>query len=288
MMQRHPSKIITSVSGGQTSAYVAANYPSDYLLFALVRIEDENCRFKDDKIRKLVEDRIQAPFIATSEDDTIIYTMLDLEQYLGKEITWVTGMTFEETIKYKGGFLPNKVTRYCTTLMKIEPMFQWWYKNVGEPIVMQIGYRANEHERANSMLEKCVDGFSPYKSSVEKLKDGRKKWQVFHWQKPEFPLVKDGIRKDDIRKYWENKPVRFASYNNCVGCFHRNPAFLRFMYQEHPQKMNWFENREGGKSGYWKSVNGEVIKYERIKRMMPQATLFDKDFTPCDAGYCGF
>ena len=33
-------KTATSVSGGMTSAYVAANYPSDYLVFALVRIED--------------------------------------------------------------------------------------------------------------------------------------------------------------------------------------------------------------------------------------------------------
>lgn len=287
-MIKHHFKTITSVSGGQTSAYVAANYPSDYNLFALVRIEDENCRFKDEKIRRLVEDRIQAPFIATSEDDTIIYTILDLEQYLGREITWVTGKTFEETIKYKGGFLPNKVTRYCTTLMKIEPMFQWWYKNIGEPIIMQIGYRANEQERAASMMAKCVDGFSPYKTSVQKLKDGRNKWEVFYWQKPEFPLVMDGIRKDDIKKYWEGKPVRFAMYNNCVGCFHRNPAFLRFMYQEHPTKMDWFEKQEGGKSGYWVSINGQVVKYERIKKMLPQATLFDKDFTPCDAGYCGF
>ena len=281
-------KIITSVSGGTTSAYIAANYPSDYLLFALVRIEDENCRFKDESIRRLVEDRIQAPFIATTEDDKIIYTMLDLEQYLGREIVWVTGMTFEQTIAYKSGFLPNKVTRYCTTLMKIDPMFRWWHKNIGEPIVMQIGYRANEQERAVNMMQRCdSNGLVSYKVTLEKRPDGRNKWETIAWQKPEFPLIKDGIYKDRIIKYWEDKPVRFASYNNCVGCFHRNPAFLRFMFQEHPEKMEWFQNQEGGKSGYWKSVDGQVIKYERIKKMLSQQTLFDKDFTSCDAGYCG-
>jgi hypothetical protein len=58
------------------------------------------------------------------------------------------------------------------------------------------------------------------------------------------------------------------------------------MYQEHPTKMDWFEKQEGGKNGYWKSVNGEVIKYSRIKNMLKQMTLFSEDFTSCDSGYC--
>jgi hypothetical protein len=77
-------KTVTSISGGQTSAYVAANYPSDYNVFALVRIE--SARFPDQTLRKRVEDKIQAPFIGTPEDDTIIHTIFDLEQYLGREI----------------------------------------------------------------------------------------------------------------------------------------------------------------------------------------------------------
>jgi len=102
-------KTINSISGGQTSAYIAANYPADYNLFALVRIEDERCRFKDEAVRKQVEDRIQKPFIATAEDDTIIYTMLDLEQFIGKPITWASGETFEMVNKQKSGYLPTTI-----------------------------------------------------------------------------------------------------------------------------------------------------------------------------------
>ena len=90
---------VNSLSGGKTSSYIAANYPADYDVFSLVRIEDENCRFPDEKIRKEVEDRIQAPFIGTAEDDTIIYTMLDLEQYIGRPISWVSGITFDEVVQ---------------------------------------------------------------------------------------------------------------------------------------------------------------------------------------------
>ena len=76
-------KSINSLSGGKTSSYIAANYPADYDVFSLVRVDDPSCKFKDEKVRQLVEDRIQAPFIGTAEMDTIVYTMLDLEQYIG-------------------------------------------------------------------------------------------------------------------------------------------------------------------------------------------------------------
>ena len=280
-------KKITSVSGGKTSAFVAANYPSDYLLFALVRIEDERCRFKDEVLRKRVEDKIQKPFIATAEDDAIIHTMFDLEQFLGKEITWVSGITFEDVINNQGGWLPNKLHRFCTTFMKIKPMFEWWQKNLNEPIEMQIGFRANEVRRADNMLKKTDEnGFLKFKGIVGQSKNGRNKWEEVPWQRPIFPLIDDSIYKDGITKFWQDKPVRFAAYNNCVGCFHRNPVFLRYMFQEHPEKMQWFADQEGGVKGYWRDDNGVVTPYERIKKMLPQMRLYENDFTSCDSGYC--
>ncbi len=70
---------VNLISGGKTSAYIASEYEADYNVFSLVRINDNKSKFPDRKIAKLIEDRIQAPFIATAEDDMIIYTILDLE-----------------------------------------------------------------------------------------------------------------------------------------------------------------------------------------------------------------
>lgn len=277
-------KTITSVSGGRTSAFLAANYPSDYLLFALVRIEDERCRFPDEKIRLEVEDKIQAPFIATAEDDAIIYTMLDLEQYLGQKINWVTGISYDEVLRAKGGWLPNKLHRYCTTWMKLEPMFQWWRQNINEPVEMKIGFRANEADRANRMLEKTDElGLLKFKAVVGKTSNGRNKWGEIAWQRPSFPLIEDGILKHDIMKYWEDKPVRFADYNNCVGCFHRSPLFLAKMFDQHPNKMQWFQDQENGrKRGTWRSD----IRYEEIKKFKIQRTLSFDDLGGCASGFC--
>ena len=281
-------KTVNSLSGGKTSSYIAANYPADYDVFSLVRIEDPNCKFKDEKVRQLVEDKLQAPFIGTVEDDTIIYTMLDLEQYIGKPINWVTGLTFDEVVKTKGGWLPNKLHRYCTTNMKLIPIFNWWYKNINEPVEMRIGFRANEHRRAKSMIErKNSRGLLEIKATVEKHPNGKNKWEVFEWQAPAFPLIVDNIYKDNVEEYWKDKPVRFAWMNNCVGCFHRNEILLKKMWEKHPSKMQWFADQEKGRGtrGIWKHGTGTT--YEKIKDYKLQVELFEDDFNECDSGYCG-
>jgi len=259
--------------------------PADYNVFALVRIEDRNCLFPDKKIRQIVEDRIQAPFIATAEQDTIIYTILDLEQYIGKKIEWVTGLTFDQVVKTKGGWLPNKLHRYCTTNLKLVPMFEWWQKNINDPAEFRIGFRANEQRRAKTTLKKTnANGFLEMKAIIGKRKT-RNKWGMIEWQKPTFPLIKDNIYKDNIEQYWKDKPVRFAWMNNCVGCFHRSTILLKKMYQLHPKKMEWFSKQESNrdKRDGWKNH----LRYDDIKDWNLQTELFEDDFNDCDSGYCG-
>ncbi|NIV12907.1 MAG: hypothetical protein GWN62_16985 [Aliifodinibius sp.] len=239
-------------------------------------------------MRQIIEDRIQKPFIGTAEEDEIIYTMLDLEQYIGREITWVSGLTFDEVVKTKGGWLPNKLHRYCTHWLKLEPMFYWWAENIGKPVEMRIGFRANEQSRAISMQEKLnKNGFLEFSATFEKHKSGtnkgKNKWELIEWQKPSFPLIYDSIFKDNIQKFWKDKPVRFANQNNCVGCFHRHPILLRKKWEDQPKKMEWFAKQEGGKKNYWR---GEGSYYD-FKKWKLQLELDFDDFGKCDTGGCG-
>lgn len=278
-------KTINSLSGGKTSSYIAVNYPADYNVFSLVRTQDQSSKFKDDKIRKLVEDKLQAPFVSTAEDDTIIYTMLDLEQYIGREITWVTGPTFEEVIKNHGGFLPNKVARYCTTDMKTMPIAQWRYKNIEGDVEMRFGFRANEQSRAKTMTSKLNErGMTEVKIVVGKTKTGtRNRWGVIDYCKPSFPLIQDGIFKDTVEEFWKDKSVRFAYMNNCIGCWWRGPMLLKHMADKHPEKMDWFARQEEEGKGTFKSE----VSYREIISYNSQFSLFDEDFSECDGGYCG-
>ena len=282
-------KTVNSVSGGKTSAYIAANYPADYNVFALVRTNDKSCLYPDKKLRQIVSDKIGTEFIGTLEDDVIIHTMLDLEQYIGKKIDWVTGKTFDDVLKEKKT-LPNVTRRFCTQEMKLVPIKDWWYKKINEVVEMRIGFRANETRRANNMMSKTNDkGYLTNKFIIGKSKTGnRNRWKELEWQQPNFPLITDTIFRDNIEEYWKGKPVRFAKINNCVGCFHQNKILLRKRFDWHPNKMEWFENQEGvfHKDDHWR--NGvDNIRLKDIKNWNLQSELSFDDFDECDSGYCG-
>ena len=280
---------VTNVSGGQSSAYIAANYPSDYFVFALVCIEDTNCTPKDKKLVQMVSDRIGKEFIATAEDDTILHTILDLEQYLGKEINWVAGETFDKVIDSpSAGYLPSALRRYCTSEMKLRPMFRWWKENIGKPVKVQIGFRSGEERRAAKMLERRNEqGLLEFKDIVGKHSSGRNKWAEIAWQYPSFPMIEDGIRRDQVVEYWKDKPVRFAERNNCVGCFHRNPMLLRMMWDQYPNKMEWFASKERGRKYPGDRFSRHGMTYDEIKKHRLQLSLSWDDFTDCDSGHCG-
>jgi hypothetical protein len=282
-------KTVNSISGGKTSAYIAANYPADYNVFSLVRTSDKNCMFPDNKIRQIVSDKIGKEFIGTLEMNEIIYTMLDLEQFIGSKIDWVTGKTFDEIINRNGKtYLPNVTQRFCTTEMKLQPLFDWWRKEINEVVEMRIGFRANEQRRASNMLDKTNEnGNSTFKTIIGKTKTGnRNKWKEIEWQKPSFPLIENPIYKDNIEEFWKDKPVRFAYMNNCVGCFHRSPVLLKYMSEKQPEKYQWFINAEQ-ETGYNVRTFKNGMNYEQIKNSLKQTKLFDEDFNECDSGYCG-
>jgi len=283
-------KTVNSLSGGMTSSYIAKNYKADYNIFALVTTIDKKCIYPDKKVRQLISDKIGREFIGTLEDDIIINTILDLEQFIGQEINFVAGKPFDEIIQRgsnKKLYLPNVTQRFCTTEMKLQPLFDWWLKNIGEPVEMRIGFRANEMSRAKTMISKTnSNGLLEFKSIIGKTKTGNSnKWKSFEWQKPKFPLIEDGIFKDSIMKYWKHKPVRFAYMNNCIGCFHRNEVLLKFMSERYPNKFNWFIEQEG--KGYKRRTFKNGVTYQQIKDSFKQISLFDEDFNECDSGYCG-
>tara|TARA_R100001440_G_scaffold49342_1_gene69284 strand:- start:219 stop:1067 length:849 start_codon:yes stop_codon:yes gene_type:complete len=280
-------KTVNSISGGKTSAYIAAHYPADYNVFSLVRTKDKKCMFPDKKIRQIVSDKLGTEFIGTLEEDMIIYTILDLEQYIGQKIEWVTGKTFDEIIlRGDKKYLPNPTHRFCTSELKLSPLFKWWQDTINQPTEFRIGFRAKETKRAFNMLNKTNSkGLLEMKAVVGKRKT-RNKWGIIEWNKPVFPLIQDNIYKDKIEEYWKDKRVRFAYMNNCVGCFHRSPVLLKHMSEKHKNKFNWFIDAEK-ETGYKKRTFKLGMTYEQIKKSFSQTKLFDDDFNECDSGYCG-
>ena len=282
-------KTVNSLSGGKTSSYIAVNYPADYNVFSLVRTNDKLCEYPDAKVRQIVSDLIGCEFVGTTEQDNIIRIMLDLSEKI--DIDWITGEPFEDIIsqnKMKDGtyYLPNMMTRYCTTELKINPIFNYWRENINEIVEMRIGFRKGEEKRANRLIDKLQDGVDEIKTIVGK-RGTQNKWGMIGWRKPKFPLIEDGIKAIDIDKYWkQNKWVGFEKgyYNNCVGCFHRSPLFLNKMAQEHKNKMEWFAKMEKQNKP---NTFIKGITYKEIMNWNMQTELSFDDFSECDSGYCG-
>lgn len=280
-------KTVNSISGGKTSAYIAKHYQADINIFSLVRIEDKQCLWmdgKDEKTRQIISDRIGKEFIGTAEMDDIIYTILDLEQFLGTEIKIISGKSFEKIISDRSGYLPNQMVRYCTVEMKIIPIFDYLNSLNILPVEMAIGYRPNEMERANRMLERAeINGIENFKTIIG-TKNNKNKWGEIPYRIAKFPLIEDNINKDVIYNYWDNKKVRFAYRNNCVMCVNRQPLMISHMATKDTRKVEWAKSMEE-KTGnqFLKSVS-----MDKILKYAVQGKLFnDEDFNDCDSGFCG-
>ena len=279
-------KTVNSISGGKTSSYLAKHFPADINIFSLVRIDDKDnlwMKGKDEKTRQIVSDKLGKEFIGTAEMDEIIYTILDLEQFIGSEITWVTGNSFEEIIKKNYGYLPNKMTRYCTVEMKLKPIFNWLQENTELPVEMRIGFRPNEISRAETVLKRADENGIEFFNTIIGKRKTQNKWGLVPYRKVTFPLIENNIQKDIIYNYWNDKNVRFAYRNNCVGCVNRQPLMISHMASKDLDKVKWFEKQEKLTGNRFLSD----VSFNQILKFGTQSSFFDDDFNECDSGFCG-
>lgn len=264
-------KTIHSLSGGKTSSYMAVHYPADYNLFALVTVDDLKLKPLDKSIVKYASEKLDFDFIATAESDMTLYAMRDLEQLIGKEIIWVKGQSFEKLNK-KRSALPNQMWRFCTTEMKMRPIFDWWHKNINEKIKMGVGFRYDEKERATN--------FSTSFKTITGKRRTRNKWEEIEWREGWFPLIDDKLTHLPIYKWAQSSGITFPADSNCVGCFWKPVQQLRKNWDNEPKKMQWFADQET--NSQWK----KEMSYEQVKTIGLQTDFFFGTGSGCQAGFC--
>lgn len=265
-------KTINSLSGGKTSSFLAKHHPAEYNIFSLVRIEDKRCTPKDAKLVQFISDKIGQEFIATAESDITLKAVIDLEQLIGQEIIWVTGKTFDQVIK-KAKAIPNQQLRFCTTELKMRPIWDWWYKNLNEKVKMGIGYRYDELERADRLS-------TSFKGIIGQSANGRNKWKEIEWREGYIPLIDKKITHYDVQKWADSTSLIFPADSNCVGCFRKPIQQLRKNWDLEAEKMQWFADQE--KKATWKK-EGTYLQFKEIGLQM------DFNFgtgSGCQAGFC--
>jgi hypothetical protein len=284
-------KVVNSLSGGRTSSYMAIHYPASINIFALVEIEDRRSTPKDKKLVQRVSDKIGHEFIATAEDDLTLLLMFDLEQILGREIQWVTGVTYDRLLTTKGifgggvngpGRLPSWARRYCTSALKIVPIFEYCFKYLlkheTDSVKMGIGYRIDEERRTKHFTE-----VMHYPIGCKLIGQRRRIFKDYRWRTGYFPLIENKITSHDILEYWKDKPLVFPPQSNCVGCFHKDELSINLQWQINPEKLQWFSDMEKIGKGTWKDSQ---ITYDEIKEWQFSKAFNISEAGTCDSGSC--
>ena len=138
------------------------------------------------------------------------------------------GEPFEALIR-KRNYLPNPVTRFCTSELKIRPIGRYLLslgmadtKTEAENMSM-IGMRADEQRRA------------------AKIED-----------KSRIPLVTAGITKEDVGAFWRSQPFDLGlpnnngvtMHSNCDLCFLKGGAQVLSLIAEKPERAVWWAKME--------------------------------------------
>jgi hypothetical protein len=279
-------KTVNSLSGGKTSSYIAVNYPADIEIFALVCIDDHNAgRSIDKAMKQRVNDKLQKfcpgqpEFRATSEDPKILKVMFDLEQMIGREIVWVRGMGWEKMIGLKKA-IPNQAKRFCTSILKMQPIFDYLYLNTELPVEMRIGYRYDEQERRGNF----GTTYSYPNRSEYQPKSNRwiQRWEEIEWRTGSFPLIDDKIFHYQIHQFWQGKQLDFPEDSNCLNCFWKQPAQLRKNFNTDNAIMQWSKIQEDLQGKTFK----EKLTLAQIERLPIQYDFIYGTGSGCTAGFC--
>lgn len=193
------------------------------------------------------------------EDEATLRFVRDCGEQWGVSITWVEyrndesgfavvgfdtasrdGEPFEAIIR-KRNYLPNPVTRFCTSELKIRTMHKWlranWRALGWDAEDMEwnqmIGIRADEHRRVAKIRARG--------HSTETVKETML-----------MPLADAGVTVQDIAEFWAQQPftLELPTHNgrtlagNCDLCFLKPAQQVRTLIAEKPERAVWWARME--------------------------------------------
>ena len=184
-----PTRHILGLSGGKDSAALA------------IYLKDEGR-----------DERIEYFFCDTGAELREVYEYLDrLEDYLGRPIERLSsGRDFDHHLRRFNGFLPAPHARWCTRVMKLEPLEAF----VGsDPCISYIGIRADEKRT----------GYISHKPNIQS----------------KYPFIDDGVMKADVFRILEESVgipeyYKWRSRSGCYFCFFQRKEEWLGLADTHP------------------------------------------------------
>lgn len=175
------------------------------------------------------------------------------------------GEPFEAVIAARS-FLPNPVTRFCTTEMKIRSVKRYAMQHLGWAHWQNaVGLRADEPSR------------------VAKVRNQRERWETI------TPLATAKVTKQDVARFWQAQPfdLRLPNVNgktphgNCDLCFLKGANLIAGLIRSDPASADWWiaqEQRLAGKTKTYEAARfrSDRPSYAQIKQaVLDQTDAFD-------------
>ncbi len=198
------------------------------------------------------DDRMEYFFCDTGAELREVYEYLDrLEDYLGRPIERLSsGRDFDHHLKRFNNFLPAPHARWCTRVMKLEPLEAY----VGDdPCVSYIGIRADEHR----------SGYISHKPNI----------------KAAYPFIEDGVVKTDVFRILEDtvgvpEYYKWRSRSGCYFCFFQRQDEWLGLAENHPDLFKRAQDYEkidpvSGRQFTWvkgKTLQEVLAQREHIER----------------------
>jgi 3'-phosphoadenosine 5'-phosphosulfate sulfotransferase (PAPS reductase)/FAD synthetase len=137
------------------------------------------------------------------------------------------GEPYEALLKERQ-YLPNPVTRFCTTSLKIRVMRDYARSLGWEHWTNAVGLRADEGRR------------------VGRIRDDRERWDTI------APLHAAGVTKEDVTAFWGRQPfdLGLASIDgktpagNCDLCFLKSAKTISALLRADPNLADWWIRME--------------------------------------------
>lgn len=206
--------LISSFSGGETSAYMSFILSQDqryncHHIFANTGEEDERTLDFVNAIDKLYGLNVIWLEAVVHHGERVGTT----HKIVTYETASRNGEPFKEVIKKYG--IPNKAYPHCTRELKLAPIKSWMKEMGLSNALSAVGIRADEMDRISSQAEK---------------------------NKIIYPLIKAGITKKDIKKWWSTSPVKLGldeHEGNCKWCWKKSPRKLITLAIDRPEIFNF-------------------------------------------------
>ncbi len=173
------------------------------------------------------------------------------------------GEPFEQLIQTRK-FLPNPVSRFCTTELKVRPIRDYCHSIGWDYWDAAVGIRADE----------------PHRLAKARRQTGER-WQTIH------PLASSGVTLDCVTAFWKRHPFDLdlmSHEGNCDLCFLKGAGRIRAILADRPDLADWWirlEETVVHKSGGIDRFRRDRPPYRIQLELAQRPGLFD-DFDAAD------